>query len=269
MRQGLARDEAVRRARLEFGGLDQIKEEHRDARGIGVRRRSRPRRAATRSGSSGARRVSRCSRCSASASASASTRRSSACSTAVLLRPMPVADPDRLIMSQPRPDRGLLVSRLSGFPGAQPRARRGSTASLPMESDLEVDGESEFVAAEVVSANYADVLGLRPSLGRWFANDREPAAVISHAVWQRRFNLEPGCARPADSLRIAVLHDRRRRAARIHRRLCADVEPTSGCRSGRARGWPRNSRIATATGLLMLFGTAARQAPPRRRRRPN
>ncbi len=36
MRQGLARDEAVRRARLEFGGLDQIKEEHRDARGIGL-----------------------------------------------------------------------------------------------------------------------------------------------------------------------------------------------------------------------------------------
>src|SRR5688572_19515568 len=36
VRRGLARDEAVRRARLEFGGLDQIKEEHRDARGISL-----------------------------------------------------------------------------------------------------------------------------------------------------------------------------------------------------------------------------------------
>ena len=34
MRQGLAREAAVRRARLEFGGLDQIREEHREARGV-------------------------------------------------------------------------------------------------------------------------------------------------------------------------------------------------------------------------------------------
>jgi len=36
LRQGCERDEAVRRARIEFGGVDQIKEEHRHARGIGV-----------------------------------------------------------------------------------------------------------------------------------------------------------------------------------------------------------------------------------------
>jgi putative ABC transport system permease protein len=36
VRQGLSPDEAVRRARLEFGGLDQVREEHRDARGIGL-----------------------------------------------------------------------------------------------------------------------------------------------------------------------------------------------------------------------------------------
>jgi putative ABC transport system permease protein len=36
VRAGMARDEAVRRARLAFGGLDQIKEAHRDARGIGL-----------------------------------------------------------------------------------------------------------------------------------------------------------------------------------------------------------------------------------------
>jgi predicted permease len=36
VRQGLSRGEATRRARIEFGGLDQVKEEHRDARGIGL-----------------------------------------------------------------------------------------------------------------------------------------------------------------------------------------------------------------------------------------
>jgi predicted permease len=34
MSRGFSRAEAVRRARLEFGGLDQIREEHRDARGV-------------------------------------------------------------------------------------------------------------------------------------------------------------------------------------------------------------------------------------------
>src|SRR4051794_15251269 len=34
--QGLDRAEAVRRARLEFGGLDQVKEEYRDALGVRV-----------------------------------------------------------------------------------------------------------------------------------------------------------------------------------------------------------------------------------------
>ena len=36
VQEGLSRGEAVRRARLEFGGLDQLREEHRDARGIGL-----------------------------------------------------------------------------------------------------------------------------------------------------------------------------------------------------------------------------------------
>ncbi len=42
-----------------------------------------------------------------------------------------------------------------------------------------------------MTANYADVLGIRPVSGRWFANDREPVAVISHAVWERTFHLNP------------------------------------------------------------------------------
>jgi predicted permease len=56
-----------------------------------------------------------------------------------------------------------------------------------MESDLEVDGVSEFVAAEVVSANYGAVFSVAPALGRWFTSETEPVAVISHAVWQNRF----------------------------------------------------------------------------------
>src|ERR1700741_2448738 len=34
IQSGMAPDEAKRRARLEFGGMEQVKEEHRDARGV-------------------------------------------------------------------------------------------------------------------------------------------------------------------------------------------------------------------------------------------
>ena len=104
----------------------------------------------------------------------------------VLLRPLPVADPGRVLMLS----RGTSASfSYPDFQDLQARGRllSGLTASFPMESDLEVDGVSEFVAAEVVSANYGAVLGVAPARGRWFTSETEPVAVISHAVWQNRF----------------------------------------------------------------------------------
>lgn len=189
MRQGLARDEAVRRARIEFGGLDQIKEEHRDARGTGfVEALIRDLRHAVRQ-----------------------ARRSPGLSTlavvslgfgigvntaifgvinAVVLRPMPVAEPDRLM--QVSRGKGEPLSYLT-YRAFRDRARvlSGVVAAVPMESDLDVDGESDIAVAEVVSANYAEVMGIRMSVGRWFADEHEPAAVISDAVWERRFKRSP------------------------------------------------------------------------------
>lgn len=104
----------------------------------------------------------------------------------VLFRGLPVADPDRLLVLT----RGGNTS--FSYPDAQDfqsRARSVSalTASLPMESDLDIDGVSEFIAAEVVAPNYGEVIGVTPVAGRWFANETEPSAVISYAVWQKRF----------------------------------------------------------------------------------
>src|SRR4029453_16715782 len=108
----------------------------------------------------------------------------------VLFRPFPGTDPERLLMLS----RG--TNALFSYPDFQDLQRRGRllsglTASLPMESDLEVDGVSEFVAAEVVTANYGAVIGMAPALGRWFTTETEPVAVISHAVWQNRFGGTP------------------------------------------------------------------------------
>jgi len=186
---GLRHDEAIRRARIEMGGFDQVKEEHRDARGV---------RLLEDLGSDlryAVRQVSRSPGFAVLAvlclglGIGANTSIFSALNS-VLFRPLPGADPARLLMLT----RGTSASfSYPDFQDMQARGRllSGLTASFPMESDLDVDGVSEFVAAEVVAANYAGVLGVSPALGRWFTSETEPVADISHAVWQNRFGGSP------------------------------------------------------------------------------
>src|SRR5205814_4391796 len=182
---GLAPREAMRRARLEMGGFDQVKEEHRDARGVGL---------LDDLGNDLRYAVRQLKRSPGFAvlailclglGIGANTSIFSALNS-VLLRPLPVADPGRVLMLS----RGSSATfSHPDFQDLQARGRllSGLTASFPMESDLEVDGVSEFVAAEVVSANYGAVLGVAPARGRWLTSETEPVAVISHAVWQNRF----------------------------------------------------------------------------------
>jgi predicted permease len=188
-RAGMSRDEAVRRATLEFGGFDQIKEAHRDARGISFLSHL------GRDLRHGLRQFHRSPGFSALAVLCLGLAIGVNTSifgvlNSVLFRPMPVEQPDRLVVVS-RGDAALF-----SFPEFRDFRDRSSTlpgltASAPWESDLEVDGESAFIAAEAVSGNYASVIGARTSLGRWFTEDSEPVAVISYAVWQRRFNLTP------------------------------------------------------------------------------
>jgi predicted permease len=189
MRDGASRDDAVRRARLELGGIEQIREEHRDARGIGVLSHL------GRDLRHGLRQFRRSPGFSALAVLCLGLAIGVNTSifgvlNSVLLRPMPVQQPERLIV----------VSRGDTASFSYPTYREfrdrnhtlsGLTASMPMESDLDIDGSSTFVAAEAVSGNYSTVIGVRTALGRWFSNDAEPAAVISYTVWQRQFNLDP------------------------------------------------------------------------------
>jgi len=99
---------------------------------------------------------------------------------ALLLRPLPVAESDRLIRISRAQETALTIPLLRAV-GSGTQSLRGVAATLSMEADLAIDGESQFIGAEFTSANYADVFGLRPSLGRWFVDDREPVAVISDA----------------------------------------------------------------------------------------
>lgn len=189
VRQGLTRDDALRRAAIEFGGRDAIREEHRDARGIAV--------------------VSHLSR--DLWLAVRQLRRAPAFSAlavlclglgigvntsifgvlnAVMFRPLAVADPDRVVMLSRGADASFSFPAYRDY-RERARTLSGLTATMPSESDLDIDGDSQFVAAEAVSGNYARVMGIRTVLGRWFASDDESVAVISYTLWQRRFDLSP------------------------------------------------------------------------------
>jgi predicted permease len=58
-------------------------------------------------------------------------------------------------------------------------------------------GKPALVTGEVVTANYFDLLGVRPVLGRTFlpeenlAEGANPVVILSHGLWQRRFGGRP------------------------------------------------------------------------------
>ena len=69
----------------------------------------------------------------------------------------------------------------------------GVAASQFSPMSLMVGAEPEWVWGQIVTANFFDVLGVRPALGRTLLPDEEtrpgghPVVVLSHSFWQRRF----------------------------------------------------------------------------------
>lgn len=89
------------------------------------------------------------------------------------------------------------VSRLDLADFAELRDFSGSTLALTTVASLAVGRESEWVNAQVVSASFFDVLGVRPRIGRTFLPDEDrrpggdPVLVISERLWRRRFASDP------------------------------------------------------------------------------
>src|SRR5215831_5639317 len=115
---------------------------------------------------------------------------------ALLLRALPYQDPDRLVMVWED-------VTFAGFPKNTPSpgnyfdwqaqntvfddmaATRGGVANLT------ADGAPEQVIGRRVTANFFDVLGVQPILGRTFTEQEDRTdpnlVIISFALWQRRY----------------------------------------------------------------------------------
>jgi predicted permease len=120
----------------------------------------------------------------------------------VLLRPLPYENGERLVyLRQPAPLAGVQNAQFSVLELADYRQRSRALESIveyhSMPFILLGRGEPRRVQTGVVSANYFDVLGVRPLLGRGFraGEDQagaEPVLVLSHGFWQNRLGGDPG-----------------------------------------------------------------------------
>jgi putative ABC transport system permease protein len=104
---------------------------------------------------------------------------------AVVLRPLPYKDADRLVIANlSLPDFRDIKENNHVFDDMAVYASNLYNVSG--------DGEAEQVLGAVVSERFFPMLG-QPMLGRVFApeEDREPLAVLSFGLWQRRFGGDP------------------------------------------------------------------------------
>jgi predicted permease len=119
----------------------------------------------------------------------------------VLLRPLPYAHGDRLVvLRQQRPianvaDTAFSVKEIEDY-RTHAQSLDGVAEYHSMWFILLGRAEPERVATGVVSANFFDVLGVRPAFGRTFQPaDEAPGApavlMLSHKYWRRSFGGDP------------------------------------------------------------------------------
>jgi predicted permease len=121
----------------------------------------------------------------------------------VLLHPYPgVGAPERLALIETVTPAGeyLVGTSYTDYRDYRSNLRLVSGVALGRFTPLSIgaDGKTGRAWAELVSANYFDVLQVKPILGRAFlpeeAGEQEgayPVAVISHSMWRNRYHSDP------------------------------------------------------------------------------
>jgi len=200
-RLGMTPDEARYAARRAFGGVEQMKDRHRDARSFTWLDDAR------RDLHYSARLLARNPMFALTAALSLAIGIGAnatifTIANALLLRaPAGVADPGRLVDIF-HTDEGDTVSEpVSEYASYLELRRRVTTLEGVYAYQLELQPMSlagaagaELVHGNIVTSNYFGVLGLRAAAGRLFdSNDSEapgasPIAVLSHRFWMSRFN---------------------------------------------------------------------------------
>ena len=120
---------------------------------------------------------------------------------AVLLQPLPFAEPDRLVWVWGNFSGG---NRASVSPPDYLDYRKENTTfeefaatfTMPLTLNLTGSGEPERLPASGVTGNYFQALGAKPLLGRIFSMENEKpgsdeVVILSYGLWQKRFGGDP------------------------------------------------------------------------------
>jgi predicted permease len=122
----------------------------------------------------------------------------------LILRPLPFAEPDRLVWIANRDTAGLSGQTTQVGHMLDLRERTQSLSAVAGffafygvgDNLLSGKGEPERLSGVPVSDNFFDVLGVNPALGRTFNREEctwngPKAVMLAHGFWERRFNSDP------------------------------------------------------------------------------
>src|SRR5437762_2367960 len=124
---------------------------------------------------------------------------------ALLLRPLPFHDPERLVWMANHDTSGLSGQTTQVGHLLDLRTRNQSFSDLAAyfafygvgDNLLSGHGEPERLSGVPVSENFFQMLGIQPQLGRLFTAEEckwhgPKAVLLSHGLWERRFGSDPG-----------------------------------------------------------------------------
>jgi putative ABC transport system permease protein len=190
LRSGMSQAEALRRARLEFGGLDQVKNECREARGVSLIETLVQDLHYTARTLLHAPAFTACAVLTLALGIGANTAIFSVVNR-VLLNPLPYPNPQELLAARQNeslPNLKDMQRQTHSF------ATSGGVNISPM--DFTGNGEPVRVHAAWVDAGLLATLGVQPMLGRWISADEDVKGgarnvVLSYPFWRDFMGADP------------------------------------------------------------------------------
>ncbi len=195
---GLTPEEARREANQRFGGIQQMKEHHRDERGVRwVENLLRD----LRYGMASLARDPGFAAVTIALLAlgiGANTAMFSIVD-AVMLKPLPFPEPERMVRVLETPPGGRNPTTTLTFLDWKRQSDIFEALSVenPTSAAVATGGDPARVSGKQVSTDYFQVFRVKPQIGRTFASGEDqpgaaPVVVLSHAFWQTQFAGDPG-----------------------------------------------------------------------------
>jgi putative ABC transport system permease protein len=199
VRKGVPHDEAIRRARIEFGGLESIKEEGREARGLSFMDTLRQ---DLRFGARTLRKSPGFALVTVLTLALGIGANTAIFSVVygVLLNPLPYKEPSRLVLlNETTPKVGKVSVSYPNFLDWRAQSSQFAQMAAVCGVGFNFAGvtQPESISGEAVSSNFLSLLAVKPLLGRDFYPAEEkpgaaPVVMLSYSLWQSHLGADPG-----------------------------------------------------------------------------